>query len=317
VLGFQRRLIEAAAVCSLGLQLGLEGDLSEQALRGYNNLASFRMGSGQPTQALELVDRGLALARERGDRGWERDLIAQRITLRAHHGEWDEALAEAESLRRGGEDVAEHIGWGARPLILAARGERAALQEWLARDLAPSEWQEQALDDAVARAVALHAVGDLRQAAPIAAEAWAAMRSDTGAGGELYYLGDLIDILLEAGQTDALTAGLEPATRHSMPVQAGELAWLRGLLHAGRGEAEQAQAALREAARALREVEHPYRLARALLDLGLSLSASGSVREAEAALEEARELYASLGAQPWLERTQEALAPLTPAKAIG
>ena len=317
VLGFQRRLTEAAGICALGLQLGLDGELSEPALRGYHNLAVFRIGAGQPREALELVDRGLALARERGDRSWERYLLAQRITLRVHHGEWDDALAEGDSLRRGAEDAAERVGWAARPLMLAARGEQAALEEWLERELAPSEWAEQALDDEIARAVALQAVGEAQQAAAIAAKAWVEMQTESGVGGELYYLGEVIDILLQAGELDALASGIAPAAKHSMPVQAGEFAWVRGLLHARHGEIEEAHAALHEAVRALRAVEHPYRLARALLDLGVSLAASGSVREAETALGEARELYAALRAVPWLARAEEALAPMASVRTPG
>jgi len=313
VFGYQRQLTEAAAACSLGLQLGLDAELNEQALRGYNNLAAFRIGAGYPQEALELVESGLALARERGDRGWERDLLAQRITLKVHRGEWDDALAEGDALREGAEDTAERVGWGARPLILAARGDAAGLEAWLDRPLPVAEWHEQALDDAVARAAGLIAVGQVQEAARLAGPAWAEMQTPSGAGGELYYFGDIIDILLAAGDEAALEDGIDAVAEGSMPVLDGGLLWARGLLHARRGEVAQAQSAFEEAVTKLRTVGQPFALARAQLDLGGSLVEAGRVRDAERALNEARSLFAELHATPWLERTDNSLAPLAAA----
>ena len=313
VFGYHRQLDEAAAACSLGLQLGLDAEFSEQALRGYYNLAAFRIGAGHPQEALEAAESGLELARERGDRAWERDLLAQRITLRVHHGEWDAALAEGDALRERAEDSAERVGWGARPLILAARGDGAGLEAWLERELPVSEWREQALDDAVARAAALFAVGRVQEAAELAAPAWAEKQSASGAGGELYYFADIVDILLGAGQAAALEEGIDAVADHSMPVLKGQLSWARGVLHQRHGDAAMAQSAFAEAVEELRPVGQPFALGRTLLDLGICLAQAGDVTEAAQALKEARAIFSELRATPWLERAQGALAPLATA----
>ena len=203
----QQRLTEAVALCSLALQLGLEADLSDQALRGYNNLAYLRVEGGQPAKALELIDAGLALARERGDRTWERDLIAQRVALRTYRGEWDRALSEGDALREQGEDVAERAAWQTRPIILAARGEVRALEEWLARDLPDSESHEQAVDDAIARATALSAVGRKAEAATLARGAWTEVQATGRAASDVaIYFAQMVDVArtAERGKFDLL-----------------------------------------------------------------------------------------------------------------
>jgi len=315
VLGHWRQLAEAATVCSLALQLGLDDGLSEPALRGYYNLAAYRIRAGDAQVALDLVDSGVALARERGDRAWERDLLAQRITIRAHRGEWDDALAEGDALREGAEDDAERVGWGAQPLIFAARGEVARLQRWLDRSLPISEWHEQALDDAVARAAALLALGHTEQAAQLAAPVWAEMQTPaSGAMGDMYYFTHIVDILLEAGQASALEDGIAAVAEISMPVLSGSLSWARGLLHARRGEAAQACSELEQAVASLRAVEVPFDLARALLDLGDCLADAGRVGDAQNALNEARVLFAKLSATPWLKRAEHGLGLLNAAR---
>ena len=59
----QCRLTEAVALCMLALEIGLEAELADQALRAYNNLAYYRLQGGLPEQAVELLDAGIELAR--------------------------------------------------------------------------------------------------------------------------------------------------------------------------------------------------------------------------------------------------------------
>src|SRR6202012_5389418 len=106
---YDYRLNEGGAVMALGLQVALEGDLTDQALRGYYNLGDQRLLTGEPDEAVRLLDLGLALARERGDRGWERDMLAQLMQAREFRGEWDEAMALAQSLREGAHDESSRV----------------------------------------------------------------------------------------------------------------------------------------------------------------------------------------------------------------
>ena len=76
-LNYDDRLYEGTALMELSLQVALDGDVTEQALRAYYNLSDQRLLRGAPEESGGLLARGLALARERGDRGWERDIQSQ------------------------------------------------------------------------------------------------------------------------------------------------------------------------------------------------------------------------------------------------
>ena len=58
----------------------------------------------------------------------------------------------------------------------------------------------------------------------------------------------------------------------------------------------------------MRELGYRYELAKALLDRGELLRDSGSDAEATPLIDEARAIFAELGAQPLLERAERALA---------
>ena len=114
-LQYDGRLVEAEALQSLGLRIALEADVVDQALRAYFNLAEFRLIAGDPPEAAE-----------RGNRAWERDLLAQRAGVHASCGEWDEALTLSQTMRAAGEDDSARLARTFEPLILAARGARRA-----------------------------------------------------------------------------------------------------------------------------------------------------------------------------------------------
>jgi class 3 adenylate cyclase/predicted ATPase len=307
----QGRLIEAVALGELALQLGLDGDLATHALRAYNNLAYYQVQAGEPAKAAELINDGLRLARERGDRAWERDLTSQLVSVRVYRGEWDQALAEGEALREHDEDSAERAAWQTRPLILAARDDQVRLKQWLARELPASEWYEQSQDDAVARMAALYATGERVESLELAREVWNGIRSTGRASSDVaVYLTFLVDILLAHDGVAALATGLEVA-EPPIPALRGQFCWLRGLLHFESAAHAEALAELESAVSELRPVENPYLLARALLDLGVCLGASGRADEAVAALNESRERYLSVGASPSVRRAEEHLADLT------
>jgi tetratricopeptide (TPR) repeat protein len=163
-LQFASRMIEAEALQKLGLEIALEHDVTDQALRGYFNLGEYRLMVGHPGDAGELIERGLRLARERGNRAWERDLVAQRIGVHAYAGEWDEALALGQRTQTGGETGIVRLAPVFAPLILAARGDRAGLAAWLEQPREESEWHELAVVQSIATALAQRAMGQLQQA---------------------------------------------------------------------------------------------------------------------------------------------------------
>ena len=311
-LQYDRRLVEAEALQSLGLRIALEADVVDQALRGYFNLAEFRLIAGDPLEAAEMVERGLALARERGNRAWERDLLAQRAGVHASCGEWDEALKLSETLRAAAEDDSARLARTFEPLILAARGDTATLEAWLAQPAGSSEWHELALMESVARAIALRATGRRDEATPPIAAA-AAELADVGALTHMFYVGEAFDTLMEAEQVGLLEELVSRPAHSGLLVTSAQLLRCRGLLHARGGELAEAETAFAQAAVALRTAGNPYALARTLLDDGTVLIELGRTGEAAAVLQKARSLFTQLRATPWLECTDRLLAPVVTA----
>jgi class 3 adenylate cyclase/tetratricopeptide (TPR) repeat protein len=307
-LQYSGRLIEAQSLQSLGLQVALDADVTDQALRGFFNLAEFHLVVGHPEESRALLDRGLALARERGNRSWERDLLAQRVGVHAFCGEWDQALALSEQMRTAGETGIVRLAAVFAPLILAARGDAPGLETWLAQPVDPSEWHELSVIESIARAVALRATGEGDEATRLIA-AVAPEESVLGGLTHVYYIGEVLDALISAEQLALVEQLLTSAAHDQLPVTRAQLQRARGLLLARSGELAEAETSLAKAATTLRNAGNPYELARTLLDDAQVLLELGRTGEASAVLQKASSLFAGLGATPWLERTKRLLDP--------
>jgi tetratricopeptide (TPR) repeat protein len=310
---YDNRLTEGGAMMSLGLQVALDADLSDQALRGYYNLADFRLATGSHAEAAALLDRGLELARQRGHRDWEVRLLAQSVGVEAARGNWDKALALSLTIATGDydDDVTQEAE-SRVPLIAAARGAAAALEQWLARPRVHTEWLEIELIGICGRAVALRAGGQLDEAASLLEPALLEI-ARTATVSIAYYMSDVVDITLEAERLTLLEEFAAQLSKHRIALIGAQRLRCRGLLDAHRGDQANAERSLSEAVTMLRAVGDPYALARSLLDHGSILSALGRPGDATAALQEARTLFEELRATPWIERTDAMLAPLVPA----
>jgi tetratricopeptide (TPR) repeat protein len=310
---YDNRLTEGGAMMSLGLQVALDADLSDQALRGYYNLADFRLAAGSPADAASLLDQGLELARERGHRDWEVRLLAQSVGVELVRGNWDVALELIEAVGSGVyNDNSSPEAENRVPLIAAARGDVAALEQWLAHPPAALEWHEVELVGICGRAIALAGTGRLDEAAsllePVLLEI---ARSATVSIAP--FLGDVVDITLEAGRPELLEELFAELTKHRVLLIGAQRLRGEGLLMAYRNELPEAERLLSEAVAAFRAVGARYALARGLFDHGSVLIDVARPGDATAALQEARSLFEQLRATPWLERTDRALAPLVPA----
>jgi class 3 adenylate cyclase/tetratricopeptide (TPR) repeat protein len=303
------RLLEAMSLQALGLQVALEADVTDQALRGYFNLAEFHLVTGHPEESGTLLERGLALARERGNRSWEQDLVAQRVGVHAFCGEWDAALALSETVRPPGETGILRLAAVFAPLILAARGDANGLEIWLAQPVDSSEWHELALIEKIARAVALRAAGQLDEAARLIVAA-APEQSILGGLTHVYYIGEVFDALIDAEQLSLVEELLASAAHDELLVTRAALQRARGVLLARHGEFAEAETRLAQAATTLRDAGNPFELARTLLDDGRVLIELGRSGEATAVLQKASSVFARLGATPWLERTKLLLDPV-------
>jgi tetratricopeptide (TPR) repeat protein len=306
---YDNRVTEAGAMLSLGLQVALEADLTNQALRAYYNLADYRLATQATSEAAALLERGLALARQRGNREWEREILGQTVEVRGFRGEWDEAVKLAQSILEGPDDAMAKMASAFLSPILAARGDVTGLTLWLERHVSTSEWHEQMLIDSAGRAIALYATGRIDEAAAILSPVAPEIASFRGVSIAMF-LADVLDILLEAGETQLLEELTAASDAYRLPVFDGLLSRSRGRLLASRGELAEAARALSDGIAMLRPAGCPYAVGRALFDQMCVLAELGRPGDATAALQEARSVFTELRARAWLERTDETLRPL-------
>ena len=313
-LNYEDRMTEGVALMELGLKVALESGITDQALRGYYNLADLRLLTGRTRESAELLERGLALARERGDRPWERDILSQINQAHVFCGRWDQAIALAQLLQEGGEDEARRVGSAPLSLIFVARGDLTALEPLAEPPVAPSEWGELALMETAGRAIALRALGRRDESEELAVEI-AAELTHVNNSTKAVFVDEVIDILVECGRLTELEPLIPPPDVRLMAGVRGQLERGRAQLQVMRGEAELAEKTLAEAVGTLRAAGSPLNLARGLLDHGRLLGELGRAPEALGSLREARTIFAGLGATPWLERAEVLLATDTAALA--
>ncbi|HZO78239.1 MAG TPA: adenylate/guanylate cyclase domain-containing protein [Solirubrobacteraceae bacterium] len=314
--GKQGRQEESRALRERSLALALEHDLTSDAMRAYNNLADYWLQLDRFTETLSVAERGLALAKSRGDRLWEPILSLIIMTARVGLGEWDVVPKPTEDGYPAGiaSDELVRLGY---PYLLArvqaGRGDTASLQRTLELATAVSGTQnvEWAATPNVAKTVALRALGRYEEALETA------MSVATGPG-EIANE-DRREACLEGGLA-ALELGNEEAVERLVkfvadmpsalrtPLLRSTAARFEGLLAARRGDAKAADERLAAAARELGEIEAPFNLAQILLDHAEFLSGAGREDEAAPLLAQARAIFERLGARPWLERA-DALRP--------
>jgi DNA-binding NarL/FixJ family response regulator len=222
-----------------------------------------------------------------------------------------ESLGLAEELRvdaSGARVYAAHLGALEGRLDLAAAEQRRSAavdadDPWMA-----AMW---------ARAIATHelAAGDAARAADLlggAAQTWAGFgivepnyaRIDA----------DLVEALVAAGRLDdaatALASFEERSARSRLPWSVAAAARARAVLLDAAGDPAAALAVLDDAATATATLPLPLDRARAALVRGTILRRLRRVREARAALEEARAGFAALPSPPWEARASAELARL-------
>jgi class 3 adenylate cyclase/predicted ATPase len=86
----QRRPNESLGLIRQALALAEETGFDRGALRACMNLSYVLSLAGRNEEAGEIIERGLALARRRGDRVWEQSLLTNLISLYYTAGRWDD-----------------------------------------------------------------------------------------------------------------------------------------------------------------------------------------------------------------------------------
>jgi class 3 adenylate cyclase/predicted ATPase len=301
------RVEESLAFRERTLKLSLERDLTQDALRAYNNVADAPLQHDRFREALELVQPGVELAKARGDRIWQEMLSLMVATSHVGLGNWNEALQfgigdiQIELARMG------YLPQLAR--IQAGRGDLDGLRNTLelAVGFADSKNIEYASGPPVARAIALNALGDPRSALdtalPIAISGSEVANEDRR---EAYVEAGLAALALDDQTTVErlidFVAGLAPAMRS--PLLRAGAARLRGLLAQNQGDLKLADERLAAAIRELREIEAPFVLGQVLLEHAELLSTAGREDEAAPRLAEATSIFERLRAEPWLARAR-------------
>jgi class 3 adenylate cyclase/tetratricopeptide (TPR) repeat protein len=292
---------EGASVLAGALALAERHELTAIALRARFNLAAVMLETDQWTEAVDEVGKGLNVARERGDRAWERQLMAQELPALVSLGRWDEALSIGSALLAGELDIDSTSTAALLSRVAAARGEDELLVQCLS--IANSTRDSRHVDQRATADLTL-AMGALERGAPEEAlELAGSVLSGPSTGAE--FVEEAYAVSIEA---NALLADPASAQRLIAIVDGLPPARATPLLRAGRARLAASNAYLDGDLDAVRACEDEaialLRSVRAMPMLALTLLERAARRQAPEALSEARELCGRLGATQWLERSE-------------
>jgi class 3 adenylate cyclase len=319
ILSSQGRRRESRALMHSSLQVALEHDKPSAALRAYNNLADLLMQDERFSDAQRAVDDGLLLARRLGNRYWEQVLLGSAYPRYAL-GDWNGALAAMEEL--GGRDA--HIlsrnvfsqgGVAFAVAIHVHRGNAglatALLESFV--DLASSGDIQERTEHAAATAIHALSIGDHRAAATASS---AATEFAPHIGEDDYRLKELIPLHVEANLlagdiasarklVDDMSARAAGRTGHFLLAHAMRLG---ALVAQAEGRSEGIEDSFKGAIGLFREIVYPFWTARTLLEQAQWLAAQARADDATTARVEARSIFESLAARPWVARADDLAA---------
>ncbi len=292
---------EGAGVLVRALALAERHDLTAIALRARFNLSAVLLESDRFADAVREVDDGLAMARERGDRGWERQLITQKVVPLFALGRWDEAVDSGRPLLAA-DDIDASASAAFLAPIAAARGDEQLLEQCLA--VAARTRESAYVDQRVSAGLAIASGALDRGAADEAREfAGPALRELTS-GVELTEQAYALSIEAAAATGDAAAMaelvsfvdGLVPA-RTTPLLHAGRARLMAEQAHR-RGDEHAAVQFEHEAISLLRGVSARPLLTQALIERARR-------RRDPEALAEARSICTDIGAARWLARIDQ------------
>jgi class 3 adenylate cyclase/tetratricopeptide (TPR) repeat protein len=282
---------------------------------GYSNLAS-NLLPVSPTEALEIWNEGIEFTTRRGITGHRFWQLAESTWALFDLGRWDEVVARATEVvdwaDQGGLMYAAAIAAPQHALVLMHRGRPAEAAPLLERfvPVARDAGDPQVVVPAFAAAARFAAT---RDDLPAALDLLRELESRTRTGAALYrpnYLPDVVAIAFAAGAPEVAAAFLESEYGSTGRVAHSVVA-ARARAAEEIGELDEAVVLHEDAA--ARWDDHGFVLGRAeaLHGAGRCLVALGRAQQAMTPLREARELFASLDAQPAVERVDEVLAQAT------
>jgi class 3 adenylate cyclase/tetratricopeptide (TPR) repeat protein len=306
---YSHRREEGFAVLHHALTLAERHGRPRIALRARYNLAAISIENDQFTEAVEELREGLNLARERGDRAFERQLFGQMMAPLTVLGRWDEAASIGESLMSGEHDV--DSSWGATFLapIAAGRGDEDALARCLS--VGTKTRESGYVDQRMAANVVLAGDALGRRAPEEALRLASEVFREANTASELIEAGYAIGVeaAIATGQEEALGELVRfveelPPARATMLLRAGSARAAAELAHR-RADAGVARDHEQEAIDLLRATGARPLLARALEE-------RAGRHDDAAALSEARAICREIGATQWLARIDAARGAPTP-----
>jgi class 3 adenylate cyclase/tetratricopeptide (TPR) repeat protein len=293
---------EGTGVLRQALALAEERDLPAVALRARANLIQLLIERDRFEQVVDEAKAALVVARERGDRLWERAMFSQQLPALFFLGRWDETVELGRPLLAGQADL-DAVGASAwLGTVAAARGDKEMMERCL--NLAEQRRESTYTDLRVAaeNVLARDAIerGEPREAMEYG---WAVVHAE-GIGyesiEEAYALSieaaNLLGDTSPMAELYAFVADLPPA-RATPLLRAGRARLQAELAHRA-GDENSSHLFEEEAIALLRSVGARPLLAQALLERARRHGDSE-------ALTEARAIYEELGATRWLERIGE------------
>ena len=302
-----RRALGAATAQGLG---------REAAVLYYNLAVSLCRAEG-PRAEWELAQQGATFARRHGIAEWVPMLEGAAVEALADLGMIEQAqtlMATALS-HVAGEDWMGQVDLRSAEARMLARGgelSHTGLMDWIQQAVAKARelGEPQYLGGLLAlAAIARTAVGEARAAAPLLTE----LEQVPNVRHTLDYmrsLPDLVRVAIAAGKPDLgarLADGLEPVYR----LDQHAAVTVRALLAEQHGKHAEAAALFMDAACLWERFEVPWEQAQALLGQGRCLVPLGRPAEAREPLRAARDIFASLGANPVLTDANRLLAEAT------
>ena len=302
---------EGLALLQHALDVAIEHDKPSAALRGYYNLSDVLCHLDRYEDADACVREGRAYAHRVGDRRYELQFLGQCYPLFAL-GKWDELLqwtaqVPEDSPRRTSNGVA---GLGVMVLALRAQLDEADRLSSRVAEFATSEdtqdrgtyrcgaaWLRLAKSDPAG------ALGD--------AEVVLETRSELGVTSEFVKEGFVVALeaalaLDDVGKAEeflGLIDGLPPGHTPQY-LQAQSLRFHARI--AGDAERPEAERLFKRSTGLFRELAMPFYLAASTLEYAEWLISHGRTDDATVLASEAREVFDTLGARPWLERATNA-----------
>jgi len=312
ILSARGRTEESLVLLQHALKVALDNDLRDAAVRAYNNVGAMMNERDRHEDERIAGVQQLELARRVGNLPWVMRAMSGQTGPLWFLGRWDEAvllLEEIEAIDAETEMRSVMVELAYIPILRVQRGELDAAKNFLAK-ISVLEAADSAQDRSAygaANGWVLIGEGRYAEAQTSGQKAFEegrkfGIRNPPTKEGLLVWveaslrLGDLDTVERIVAMIDDLRPG------EVTPLIAAMRQRWRGRMAASRRDVAEADTLFRSAEESLGELKMPFWRAVTLLEHAECLKAEGLDDDAKVELDEAREIFATLKARPWLER---------------